>query len=158
MWADFCAYADKEVAHNEVAILVAWNGENCDMKEIWKLAQAPGSTMHLPAKVRYFIDPYQTITKYTGCQLHTNKSKLDSLSLGVVWKYITGENLNGAHDSLVDAKAQMDVILLPSFVPYLNKSESVHFVTEIPSKKEQSELRKSMELQWPVHALWKEQS
>jgi len=74
-------------------------------------------------------------------------SKLDSLELGVgvVWKYIKNVNLNGAHGSLVDAKAQSDIILNPSFVPYLNKTQSIVPIYEIFTKTEVREIKKKIE-------------
>jgi len=39
------------------------------------------------------------------------------LELGAVWKFITGQNLNGAHDSLIDAKAKTDIVIHNFFKP-----------------------------------------
>ena len=139
----------------EVAILVAYNGETCDLKWLWKLTQAPRSPYDLPETMAYFVDPLKIIKQYVGCKLNPKHSKLDSLELGVVWKHInSGANLNGAHDSLVDAKAQMDIFLHPFFVPYLNKSQSIQPIEEIFSKTEVREWKKKMEPERPVHAPW----
>ena len=83
------------------------------------MTQAPRSQLSLPNAYKYFIDPlHVTIRYYKGCKLHPSKSKLDSLELGCVWKHLNvGHNLNGAYDSLVDVKAQSNVLLRPSFVP-----------------------------------------
>ena len=77
--------------------------------------------------MKYFLDPLKVIKHFKGCKFNPQHSKLDSLELGMVWKHMNGGdiNLNGAHDSLVDAKAQSDIIIHPSFVPYLNKSASI---------------------------------
>ena len=88
------------------------------------------------------MDPLKAIQHFTGCLLHPNSSKLDSLELGVVWKYIMKSNLNGAHDGLVDAKAQLDIILHPSFVPYPNKGVSIHLITDILTKAQTREQQK----------------
>ena len=78
------------------------------------------------------MDPQKVIRHYKGCKLNSNHSKLDSYELGVVGSYINdGRNLNGAHDSLVDAKAQSDAFLHPHFVPYVNKKESIQLINEI---------------------------
>ena len=51
------------------------------------------------------------------------KTKMQGLALGVVWSYIHGgECLENVHDSLVDAKAQTDVLVDARFVPFI-----VHF-------------------------------
>ena len=34
-----------------------------------------------------------------------------------MWKFITGQNLNGAHDSLIDAKAKTDIVIHNFFKP-----------------------------------------
>ena len=102
------------------------------------------------------MDPLKVIRHFTGCLLHPTKSKLDSLELGVVWKYIMKLNLNGAHDSLVDAKAQSDIILHQFFVPYINKGFSIQPITDIFTKTETREWKKEMEPIRPVHSPWVE--
>jgi hypothetical protein len=62
------------------------------------------------------------IQRYKGCKLHPSKSKLESLELGCVYKFITGSNLNGAHDSLVDVQAQTTIVTSPHFQAYINKT------------------------------------
>ena len=66
-----------------------------------------------------------------------------------------GANLNGAYDSLVDAKGQSNIILHPWFVPYLNKGASIADITEIFTKTEIREWKKEMESIRPVHHPWK---
>ena len=66
------------------------------------------------------------------------------------------QNLNWAHNSLVDAKAQSDIVIHPLFVPYINKGASIHLITEIFTKTEIREWKKEMEPIRPVHAPWKE--
>ena len=67
---------------------------------------APRSTLSFPPQVKYFFDPLKVIGEYSQCPLHKSRSKLESLELGCVWTFISCDNLNGAHDSLVDAPAQ----------------------------------------------------
>jgi len=67
-----------------VAILVAYIGEICDLKWLWKLTQASRSPYDLPASMSYFMDPLEVITQYVGCKLNPKHSKLDSLELRVV--------------------------------------------------------------------------
>ena len=134
IWLRFLQWFAYHLKREEVAILVAYNGETCNLEWLWKLTQAPRSLYCLPPEMEYFMDPLMVIRHFTGCLLHPIKSKLDSLELGVVWKYITKSNINGAHDSLVDAKAQSDIILHPSFVPYLNKGVSIQLIMDIFTK------------------------
>eukprot|EP00984_Skeletonema_dohrnii_P025625 scaffold14806_cov83-Skeletonema_dohrnii-CCMP3373.AAC.1 len=85
VWDKFCKWVDRVVPDGDVAILVAWNGEACDLKWFWEITQSPNSPYHMPPKIKYFIDPYRMISNYTSCQLHPKKSKIESLELGSVW-------------------------------------------------------------------------
>ena len=96
---------------SEIVILVAWNGENCDLKWLWKITQAPRSRLSFPPQIQFFVDPYCVITSFKLCPLHKSKSKLEGYDLGSVWKYIKGQNLNGAHNSLIYVKAQTDILI-----------------------------------------------
>jgi len=114
---------------DEVIILVAYNGGTCDLKWLWKLTQAPRSPYNLLVFIAYFMDPLKIIKQYMGCRLNPKHSKLNSLQLGVVWKYINaGDNPNSAHNSMVDAKAQTDIFSHPSFVPYFNSNQGKWFL------------------------------
>jgi hypothetical protein len=59
---------------------VAWNGEACDLKWLWRLTQAPNSRYSLPENIKFFIDPYRVIEKYKSCGFNKTKSKIEALS------------------------------------------------------------------------------
>ena len=158
VWTRFLLWLGTHTKPEEKVILVAYNGERCDMKWLWKLTQAPASRYDLPDNIQYFLDPYRVISAYTSCRLNPKKSKLDSLELGVVWKFLNETNLEGAHDSLVDVKAQTDILSHEYFVPFINRSQSIKPVEEIFSKTQQNEWRKEMEPTRPVHDPWQEQT
>jgi len=106
VWSQFKTWINRHVAMSETIILVAWNGENCDLKWLWRITQAPRSRLSFPPQIKYFMDPYRVITSFKSCPLNKSKSKLDGYDLGSVWKFVNdGRNLNGAHNSLVDVKA-----------------------------------------------------
>ena len=89
----------------------------------------------MPDKLKYFLEPLRTIKKYNGCKLNPGKSKLESLELGFVWKYINNRsNLSGVHNRLVGVKMHTDLLLHPWFIPYINQPFSVQEITEIFSK------------------------
>ena len=68
--------------------------------------------------------------------MNKKKSKLDSYDLGVICKYINdGDNLNGAHNSMVDTKAQTYIIINKIFIPFINRSSLAIFISIIFSKK-----------------------
>lgn len=81
------------INNNEVGVLVAWNGASCDLKWIYNITQAPGSTLVMPYQIKYFLDPLLIIKHYKNCKLNPMKSKLSNLSLGTIWKYIMGKVL-----------------------------------------------------------------
>ena len=53
----------------------------------------------------------------------------------IVWKWLMKEKLADAHDSLIDAKAQTDIVVHDFFLNYLNKKESVSSVHTVFEKK-----------------------
>ena len=75
----------------------------------------PNSTLSLPPRVKYFIDPYRAIDRVKGCVLNKNKSYLESYALGEVYVKVTGKALYNAQCSLVDAKAQVTIVLSQQF-------------------------------------------
>ena len=90
--------------------------------------------------------------------IHPNRSKLESLSLASVYKYIhDGADLEGAHDSMVDARAQSDLLLHPYFVPYLDRTDLFYSVDDIFGKNQLSEMKRQLEPVRPVYAPRKEQ-
>ena len=88
--------------------------------------------------------PLKIINKYKGCKLPRSKSKLESLELGSVWKYIFGMNLNRAHDALIDAIAQMGIVTSDYFFDYIIVTKSLQLIEEIFSKTEQHEMAKGL--------------
>ena len=151
VWHEFCAWIDDNVPDDETCILTAYCGETCDMRWIWKYVQAPRSQLSMPHQFKFFMDPKFVIDKYSGCRLNAKHSKVESYELGVVWKYITGRNLNGAHDSLVDVVAQLDVISSEHYLPYLNVTNSLRLIQDVFSKTERREKLKKLEPERPVH-------
>ena len=48
VWDQFVQWFVSNLERDEVAVLVAYNGETCDLKWLWKLTQAPRSQYMLP--------------------------------------------------------------------------------------------------------------
>ena len=158
VWDKFCKWVDHVVPDGQVAILVAWNGENCDLKWFWEITQAPNSPYCMPPKIKYFIDPYRLITKYTSMKVNPKHSKIESLELGSVWKFLFGRNFNGAHNSLVDSIGQTDIIIHEYVISFINRTNGIQLITDIFNKKQQDDWKKEMEPTRPVHAPWTEQT
>ncbi len=61
----------------------------------------------------------RVIAKYKSCPLNETKLKTRGHALGVMWSFINdGQCLENAHNSMVDAKAQSDVLTDARFVPF----------------------------------------
>ena len=102
------------------------------------MTQTPQSQLSLPLQIKFFLNPLRVIKNYKGRKLHPSKSKLDSLGLGYVWKHINGCNLNGVHDSLVDVRAQSDIFLHKSFIPYIDRKFSIQTIELIFTASQQN--------------------
>jgi hypothetical protein len=64
VWLQFKTWLNSHVGMSETVILVAWNGENCNLKWLWKITQAPRSCLSFPPQIQFFIDPYRVITSF----------------------------------------------------------------------------------------------
>jgi len=126
------------------------------MRWIYKVAQAPNTTLSLPDEIQCFLDPLKVISQYRSCKLNKSKSFIESYSLGVVRKYIKRRPLEGAHNSLVDAKAHTDIVLHKDFIDFIDKAKSVRTIDSIIMKNEQNEVRKKFKPVRPVHGNWQE--
>jgi hypothetical protein len=56
VWRCFCDWVNKHFADNDTGILVAYNGETCDLAWQWKLTQAPRSTLSFTDRLKFFLD------------------------------------------------------------------------------------------------------
>ena len=131
----FIAFLDKFIGMKERDILVAWNGASCDLEWIYCIIYAAGKTLALPPRVKYILDPYRGIEITQGCKLNKNNSKLQSYSLGSVHERAIGERLPNAHCSLVDAKAQISIVLCNEFYRVCKTKSSVKYISEMFTKK-----------------------
>jgi hypothetical protein len=66
--------------------------------------------------------------------------------------------LNGAHNSLVDVKAQTDILINNMFVGFINRTTSIQTVDAIFSTIKKNDWRKEMEPEQPVYSPWVEQT
>ena len=159
VWSSFSQWVESNIAEDEVGVIVAYHGAGSDMKWIWRLCMAPNATQTLPRSLLFFMDPLKMIKKWKSMNIHPKKSKLESLSLSFVYQYIhNGQVLEGAHDSLVDARARSDLLLHSFFVPYLDRTNSFCSVDDIFGKNQLSEMKRQLEPIRPVHAPWIEQT
>ena len=157
VWGRFLDWFRTHTRQYSAVILVAWNGENCDLKWLWRITQAPRSPCSMPDKLQFFMDPYKVITNYKSCKINPLKSKLESLSCGSVFHYLYPEEpLDGLHDSLVDCKVQSDIIVHSDFVPFINRISSIQTIDNIFKTAQINEWKRTMEPTWAVHGKWEE--
>ena len=156
VWHQFEEWFARHISPNEICIFVAWNGATCDLRWLWRQLQAPRTELLMPSAIKYFLDPMKLIRHYKSCAINPIKSKIESLELGDVWSFLFKRNLNGAHNSLVDVKAQTDIVTHPSFVPFLNRKESIRLVSDIFSSTKRVKMAKKLEPTHPVHQPWEE--
>jgi len=145
-WSDFNNFINSNLHHEEKCIMIAYNGEACNLRLLWKLTQAPNSTLSMPTKI------------YKSCVLHPSKSKLESFRLTTVYHHITGTPLQGAHDSVIDVQAQSTVVTSSQFIKFIDKSQSIRSIEDIFSRCDKLEMTKKMEPLRLVHLPWKEVS
>ena len=113
----------------------------------------------MPDKIQYFLDPESIVRSKKSCKLHPSKTKVGT-SLGVLWTHVnSGANHEDRrwHDSLVDVKAQTDIIVDPCFVPWIDRTGSIRTIDKIFLDAQTREWKKLLEPQREVHAPWKEQ-
>ncbi|KAL9183005.1 hypothetical protein ACHAXT_004792, partial [Thalassiosira profunda] len=152
VWGQFREWLNANTFPDEVGILVAWNGATCDLKWLWKLTQAPRSSLDMPSRLKYFVHLELRVVQ---AQSEEEQAQQPRVGRGVdVHQGRT--NLNGAHDSLVDVIAQTDIIVHPDFVPFINRTQSVQTISDIFTTTQQNEWKKQMEPVREVHAPWKE--
>ena len=61
VWPTFLQWFAYHLKREEVAVLVGYNEETCNLKWLWKLTQASRSLYCLPPKMEYFMDPLKVI-------------------------------------------------------------------------------------------------
>ena len=67
-----------------------------------------------------------------------------------MWSHINdGATLEGAHDSLVDARAQSDVLFHPHLVSFVDRKKSIVTINEVFGKNQIRELKKELETKLP---------
>ena len=97
--------------NDERGVVVAWSGASGDTEWLYQITQAPNATLSFPKRIKYVIDPCQQIKQSKKSSLHPIKSKLQSLSLGNVYEFMSGSPLENSHSSIVAAKSQILIAL-----------------------------------------------
>lgn len=151
-------------------VLVAWEGNSCDIDWLYKLTEEKyRGKLRMPSHCPYFMDPKYVIKKYTGCKLTEEKRAAEAkkngtttpvgYGLGVLYCYVTGkEELDGAHDALVDCEAQMKVVTDKRFLPYMDKANSILTFDEMWAAKRKRRAKVLEETTRPTPTGWEDNS
>ncbi len=51
VWSNFCQFLERHINPTETCLLIAYNGETCDLQWIWKLSQAPILQSVMPPQI-----------------------------------------------------------------------------------------------------------
>jgi len=162
VWKLFVEYIESFLEGGKKwGIIIVWNGKSCDLEWFYKITKdGNDNNLSMPQWCPFLLDPQAVTTAYTGCKFNSNHSKLESYGLETVWCYyaMQQEQLSNAHNSLVDCKAQMDIVLHGHFQNYIDKKKSVTTFDEIWSAKRKRHSEVSSEATRKVPPGWTEDS
>ena len=139
VWPKFVEFCESGIgAGGKVGAFVAWNGKT-DLESFFRITEYTyKDELFMPKGYNYFIDPMTIIKGYTRCKLH-DKNRGDGQNKGyaldATYQAAFGEDMKGAHSSIVDARAQHKIVSDSRVHPYLDRNKSVEKVTEIWSAK-----------------------
>ena len=159
VWKSFLKKVRMVFEHNapngdHKGVLVAWHGKTCDMDYIYKLTSR-NPDCPFPEQIQYFLDLYLIIKNQPSCALNKSKSDLCNYSLGTAYKYVTGNDLVGAHNSLVDSRAQGKILFDHRFWKYRDKVNSIQTVDEVFAPKKKVWGKQRQEIFFHPHHPWK---
>ena len=86
-------------------------------------------------KIEFFLDPEIVIRKRASCKLHKSHGKILGTQLATVWTFVHNLSVipedKAFHDSVVDVQAQIDLVLDPRFVPWIDREVSIRPIHKI---------------------------
>lgn len=148
VWPKFTTWVEElPESNDDQLLLVAWSGTGSDMKWIFKLTSQSGRwKLKMPKGCDFFCDPCHAINHYPSCLLHPSKTG-KNLTLETIYEHITGSRLEGAHNSLVDARGQKTVLLDSRFLDkFFDTKYSIVPVDKVLKAKEKNEIKQQEEL------------
>ena len=129
VYPQFVKFCEDCVPDDHVGCLVAWNGIASDCKWLFKLVEEDHKNddrFRFPQRMNYYMDPIKVISHYKGCKLNKKHSGVLGYGLAEMYIHCTGMvSLEGAHSSIVDARAQLTVVTDERFKKYIDKPESI---------------------------------
>ena len=114
VWPNFVEHVEDLLDDGDKrGVVIAWGGKGCDLEWMFRVTDEwCDGKLEMPQWLEFFLDPGAMIKHYTGCSLNNKKTGQQGYGLELLWCHVKSQNsLPGAHNLLVDAQAQMDVLL-----------------------------------------------
>ena len=159
VWPDFEATINQWTKNGgKKGLVVAWSGETCDIQWLFNVTEVSHKgSLKLPKGLSYFMDPCQVISHYKSCPLNEKNRGEVGHALEIVYCFVTGKTtLVNAHDAIVDATAQLEVILDERFKLFMDKPKSIKLMKDVFTKKAQKKQEQVDELKRKVPPGWTE--
>ena len=158
VWPRFQAKVESYLGpHQKVGMLLAWSGKGGDCGKIFELVEEQyKGELEMPNGVLYFCDPVTTIKEYKTCKLNESKrtSHVVGYGLGTVYEEAFGEHLEGAHSSIVDARAQAKIVSDKRVKEFIDRTKSVTTMEAVWSGKQKNKAQQRGELTRAVPLGW----
>ena len=156
VWHDLLEYFARLLEGGKKGIILAWGGKACDVEWMFRITEETHlGILKMPDNVPYFCDPRHVINHYKGCKLRMEG--MLGLGCAEMWCHIkNNDRLPGAHSSIVDARAQQDIVSDDRFMKFLDKPESVVTVDSVWAAKRKKRTLQDAELKRPLPLGWTE--
>jgi hypothetical protein len=159
VWPRFINFVESHLDNGaKRGIIAAWGGESCDIEWLFPITYVKyHNTLFLPKWCPYFMDPCYVIKHYERCRLndkHRPPSQQGN-ACDVVWCFLNNKmELEGVHSSLVDARAQAEIVADKRFLAYIDRPESMKGMEDVWARKRKNCDNRAAELHRPVPEGW----
>lgn len=156
VWHNLLEYFDRLLEGGKKGIILAWGGKACDVEWMFRITEETHlGILKMPDNVPYFCDPRQVINHYKGCKLRTEG--MLGLGCAEMWCHVKNKDrLDGAHSSIVDARAQQDIVSDDRFLQFLDRPESIVTTDSVWAAKRKKRIAQDAELKRPLPKGWTE--
>jgi hypothetical protein len=156
VWHELLKYFERLLEGGKKGILLAWGGKACDVEWMFRITEESHlGILKMPDNVPYFCDPRHVINHYKGCKLRMDG--MLGLGCAEMWCHVMNKDkLDGAHSSIVDARAQQEIVSTGRFMQFLDKPESIVTMDSVWEAKRKKRILQDAELKRPLPKGWTE--